>query len=356
MNNGGFMNRSFDQRLADLAQWRPSGDVLTITCVDAHTGGEPLRVVLAGFPEVPGLDILAKRRYAREHLDHLRTMLMYEPRGHADMYGCLITPPVRPDSHFGVLFLHNEGFSTMCGHGIIAVTKVVLDMGLFPPDTGPLHIDTPAGLVIAEASLRNGNVDSVSFQNVPSFVVALDCRVKVPGWGEVTYDLAFGGAFYAYVDAASLGLSLSSVESAALIQAGRAVKKAVTEAGPIQHPFEDDLGFLYGTIFSGRPQSSEADLRNVCIFAEGEVDRSPTGTGVSGRMAIAHARGQVRVGESLVVESIVGSKFQGTVIEETKVGTYLGIVPQVRGEAFITGIHHFFADPGDPFKSGFFLR
>jgi trans-L-3-hydroxyproline dehydratase len=189
--------------LTQAANWNPPSHWLRITTIDAHTEGEPFRVITGGFPELPGETVLARRRYAKQHFDHLRTALMWEPRGHADMYGCLVTPPVSPEADVGVLFIHNEGFSTMCGHGIIGFTTVALETGMFPmnePET-TLKIDTPAGLVTAHARVKHGRVASVYFHNVPSFVLELDAAVDVPGLGRVRYDLAFGGAFYAYVKA-----------------------------------------------------------------------------------------------------------------------------------------------------------
>lgn len=338
--------------------WTPPADWLKITTIDAHTGGEPFRVITGGFPEVPGATILARRRYATEKLDHLRTTLMFEPRGHADMYGCIVTPPVSPEADIGILFMHNEGYSTMCGHGIIAITKVALETGLRPmiaPET-TLKIDTPAGLVTARARVVEDQVKSVAFQNVPSFVLALDEMVEVPDLGRVRYDLAFGGAFYAYVQAEDVGLTCSPADFRALIEKGRAIKQAVMAARSIPHPFEADLSFLYGTIFIGPPQEADAHSRNVCVFAEGEVDRCPTGTGVSGRLAIHYARGDVGPNQPIVVESIIGSRFTGRVLETTTFGPHPAIIPEVEGTAHITGRHEFLVDPTDPLQDGFILR
>jgi trans-L-3-hydroxyproline dehydratase len=293
---------------------------------------------------------------------------MWEPRGHADMYGCILTEPVTPDGDVGVLFLHNEGYSTMCGHGIIGLVKVGLECGLLDP-TGleadiagqPIvKIDTPAGRVTTTAHLATDTdrprVSRVSFLNVPSFVLEPDLRVEVPGFGLVRCDVAFGGAFYAYVDAADLGLRIEPEEYARLIDAGRRVKRAVMEQYEIVHPDGDpDLNFLYGTIFV---QEGEGNVhsRNVCIFAEGEVDRSPTGTGVSGRAAIHHSRGELTPGETITIESIIGSTFDVRVAAETNVGPIPAIVPEVTGTAHITGRHEFLIDPEDPLRDGFFLR
>lgn len=338
--------------------WQPPDNWMKITTIDAHTAGEPFRVIIDGFPRLQGETILERRRYAKIHFDYLRTALMWEPRGHADMYGCIVTPPVSKDADIGILFIHNEGFSTMCGHGIIGITTVALETGMLPisePQT-IVKIDTPAGMVIAYAKVEGKRVSSVRFHNVPSFVLALDEEVDVPGLGLVRYDLAFGGAFYAYVNAEEIGLTVAPDSYHSLIEAGRAIKQAVAASQSIEHPFEKDLSFLYGTILIGSPSSADAHSRNVCIFAEGEADRSPTGTGVSGRLAIHQARGEIGLGESIIIESIIGSRFTGRVVETATFGPHPSIIAEVEGSAWITGRHEFLIDPNDPLKDGFFLR
>jgi trans-L-3-hydroxyproline dehydratase len=343
---------------ASALNYEPPSDCLRITAIDAHTGGEPFRVIVDGFPELQGNTILERRRYAKEHYDHLRTALMWEPRGHADMYGCILTPPVTPGADFGILFVHNEGFSTMCGHGIIGIATVVLETGMLPmvSPTTTLRIDSPAGLITAFAHIENRHVRSVSFQNVPSFVAAYDEVVDVPGLGRIRYDLAFGGAFYAYVDAQDAGVNCSASDFRALIEKGMMIKRAVMDCRPTEHPFEQDLGFLYGTIFIGPPTQPGSHSQNVCIFAEGEVDRSPTGTGVSGRLAIHYGRGEIAKNQPIAIESIIGSIFTGRVVEETAFGPYAAIIPEVEGEAHIVGRNELWIDPNDPLKNGFLLR
>lgn len=344
--------------LAPMRQWKPPKGWMRITAIDAHTGGEPFRVITGGFPDLSGGTILARRRWVKERFDHLRTALMWEPRGHADMYGCIVTPPVTPGADIGVLFMHNEGYSTMCGHGIIAITKVVLETGLFPmkaPET-TVRIDSPAGLITAHARVVQGQVTSVRFQNVPSFVLARDETVDVAGLGRVRCDIAFGGAFYAYVNAQDAGVRCIPDDFRPLIEKGMAIKRAVMASRSIPHPFEEDLSFLYGTIFVAPPMGERSHSRNVCIFAEGEVDRSPTGTGVSGRLAIHHARGEVGLNERIVVESIIGSRFSGRVVGTTTFGDYPAIIPEVEGTAHICGRQEFLIDPTDPFRDGFILR
>ena len=336
----------------------PPPDWLKITSIDAHTGGEPFRVIVDGFPELKGSTLLERRRYAKEHYDHLRTALMWEPRGHADMYGCILTPPATPGADFGILFIHNEGFSTMCGHGIIGIVTVVLATGMLPmvSPTTTIKIDSPAGLITAYAKIEDNRVKSVSFHNVPSFVIALDEVVDVPELGKVHYDLAFGGAFYAYVNASAVHITCTPKDYRALIEKGMAIKKAVMKNKRIVHPFEEDLGFLYGTIFVGPPTQPDSHSQNVCIFAEGEVDRSPTGTGVSGRLAIHHRRGEIKTNQSIVIESIIGSKFAGKVVRETTFGPYPAIIPEVQGQAHIIGRNELWINPTDPLRDGFILR
>ena len=345
-------------KLKSALQFIPPPDWLKITAIDAHTGGEPFRVIVDGFPELKGNTILERRRYAKEHYDNLRTALMWEPRGHADMYGCILTTPVTPDADFGILFIHNEGFSTMCGHGIIGIVTVVLETGMLPmvSPTTTIKIDSPAGLITAYAHIENDRVRSVSFRNVPSFVAALDEVIDVPELGKVRYDLAFGGAFYAYVNASDVDVTCTPKDYRALIEKGMAIKKAIMQSRPIIHPFEEDLGFLYGTIFVGPPTQPGSHSRNVCIFAEGEVDRSPTGTGVSGRLAIHYSRGEIKTNQSIVIESIIGSKFTGRVINETIFGPYPAIIPEVEGQAHIIGRNELWINPSDPLKEGFMLR
>jgi trans-L-3-hydroxyproline dehydratase len=338
--------------------WTPPKDWRRITAIDAHTAGEPLRVIASGLPPIPGDTILVKRRYAQEHLDDLRTALMWEPRGHADMYGCIVTEPVTVDGTLGVLFLHNEGFSTMCGHGVIGLAKVGLDTDMIKiaGDHPIIRMDTPAGRVTAFARRENGRVVEVSFHNVPSFVYALDQRVEIPGLGRVRYDVAFGGAFYAFCHSEELGVDLTPSDFRQLIDVGMRIKHAVMQSLPIQHPFEKDLGFLYGTIIVGPPNDPRHHSRNVCIFAEGEVDRSPTGTGVSARAALHYARGEIKMNEPFVVESILGTGFTGEVVETTMFGPYAAVIPKVTGTAHITGRNELLIDPDDPLRHGFILR
>lgn len=330
-----------------------------IETIDAHTGGEPLRIFIDGFPKPNGRTILQQREDAANRFESYRTGTMWEPRGHADMYGCLIVPPERPTSDFGVLFMHNEGYSSMCGHGIIAVAKVAVQVGWIQSNCNPIpiNIDTPAGLVKAAAHLgENGTVTDVSFFNVPSFVDSMDNVVNVGSIGQVRFDLAYGGAYYAYVDADHLDLDLIPENQQQLIEVGRKIKQAANESVVINHPIHTELSFLYGTIFIGKAHDPANHSRHVCVFADGEVDRSPTGTGVCGRAAILNSRNELFVGDTIRIESIVGSTFDVAIEEETKFGNFDAVIPMVTGKAYITGRNQFFFDPDDELKNGIFLR
>jgi len=343
------------ERLEHL-DWHPPAHWQKITTIEMHTGGEPLRVFTSGLPPIKGHTVLEKRRYFREHYDHIRRGIIWEPRGHADMYGAVITPSA--DADLDVFFLHNEGYSTMCGHAIIALTKLVIETGLVRSvgSNSQIVFNVPAGKVYARARIENGQVREASFRNVPSFLYLRDQSVDVPGLGPVHFDVAYGGAFYAFVDAEPLSLSLTADDYSRLIDYGRRIKQAVAANYSIEHPFEDDLSFLYGTIFIGPASESGHHSRNVCIFAEGEVDRSPTGTGVSARAAIHYAKGDLVLDQKITIESIVGSVMTVAAVEATRFGPYDAIVPEVSGTASITGRNEFYFDPDDPFREGFILR
>ncbi|RBL90367.1 proline racemase family protein [Chitinophaga flava] len=344
------------QTLLNNLHWESPTQWLKIGTIDMHTGGEPLRVFVSGLPPIAGLTVLEKRRYFKEHLDFIRTGTMWEPRGHADMYGAVITDSA--DADMDVFFLHNEGYSTMCGHAIIALTKLALETGIVKKEgrNPELTINVPAGKIFAHATMENGKVSNVAFRNVPSFLYLSDQEIMVPGIGNVKFDVAYGGAFYAFVDVENLPLSLDAAHYNQLIDYGRRIKHAVMSNFDIRHPFEEDLSFLYGTIFTGKALKEGHHSRNVCIFAEGEVDRSATGSGVSARAALHHAKGELKLNETIIIESITGSTMGVTVRELTRFGDYNAVIPEVSGTAFVTGQHTFYFDPEDPFKEGFIFR
>jgi trans-L-3-hydroxyproline dehydratase len=288
--------------------------------------------------------------------DNLRRARMLEPRGHADMYGAVLTEPVLPGSHAGVLFMHNEGYSTMCGHGIVAVTTIALERGLLVPggDGATVVYDAPAGTIRARATLANDRVASVSFVNVPSFVLHGGLIVKI-GSRQLRADVAFGGAFYAIVDSEAVGLPIDAEHLPELRRVGMEIKHAIESAQTIVHPLDAGLRGIYGTIFTGPPSDEGADLRNVTIFADAEVDRSPCGTGTAAVMAVVDAMGLLAADRPFVHESLIGTRFKGRVTNHTLVGEHQAIVPEIEGSAWITGEHTFIVDDSDPLKNGFRL-
>ena len=341
-------------------KYSPTTGTTVITTLDAHAAGEPLRIITSGLPELKGSTILERRGYMLEHLDYIRRALMWEPRGHYNMYGCVITEPVSPEADVGVLFMHNEGYSTMCGHGIIALVTALLETGAFPAkgQLTPINFDTPAGLVCATAYLdESGHVERVSFLNVPSFLYARDVELTLPKYGQLLVDVAYGGAFYTFISSEKVGLRVRPENTEQLVVAAEAIKLAVNATISIEHPLEPDLSFVYGTILIDAPENPAHYSRNICVFADAEVDRSPTGTGVSARLAIHHARGEITDGQEIVVESIMGSEsmFYGKVVGRAKVGPYDAIVPEVSGKAFITGQHEFIIDKRDELGRGFLM-
>ena len=325
--------------------------VAPLRTVDMHTGGEPVRIVVDGYPDIPGATILAKRRYVTEHLDHLRRLLMFEPRGHADMYGVIPVKPDHPEADLAVLFMHNEGYSTMCGHATIAVSRWAIESGLIaarePVTT--FNLQVPAGLVRVSARVANGRVERVAFRSVPAFVEHTRVPVAIPGFGEITLDVAYGGAFYAFASAADYGLQLPGSPIADLVRAAWATTGAVAAALPLSHPDDPDLNFLYGTILTdGNDAWSERPTTNVCVFADRQVDRSPTGSGVTARIAIQRAAELIPMGVERSFSSIVGSTFTGKAVEETTVGHRPAVIVEVAGEAHFTGESTFTLEDDDP--------
>jgi proline racemase len=331
-----------------------------IRTIDAHAAGEPLRLVVEGLPSPEGATMLEKRAWAQKHLDHLRRSIMLEPRGHADMYGAVLTEPVTRGAHAGVLFMHNEGWSTMCGHGVVAVTTIAIERDLIWPGSPALVLDSPAGPIEARAAIatdRDGRrrVASVAFRNVASFVFEAGIPVKLSAGRTLLVDVAFGGAFYAIVDAEAAGLPIQGDRLHDLRRLGMEVKEEVERLRNVVHPLDAGLKGIYGTIFTAPPQHPEAHLRNVTIFAEAEVDRSPCGTGTAAVMAVLSEMGVLGDEAAFVHESIVGTLFRGRIVGRIAVGERPAIVPEIQGSAWITGEHTFLIDGDDPLKAGFRL-
>lgn len=341
---------------------------LVVQAMDYHTAGEPFRIVTGGVGPIPGATMLEKRRYAMRELDPIRRLLINEPRGHADMYGCFVTEPVSSDGGLGVLFFHNVGYSTACGHGTIALVTAALETGMVSPAQLPpapsdfrMIVDAPSGRLETVARLTaTDRVSSVRFRNVPSFVETPTMTIDLTGVGSVDVAIAYGGAFYALVDAQQLGLGVEPAALPALIGYGRAIKRRVEDIHVPIHPREPDLRGIYGVIFAETGEECTASHPrrdvNVTVFADGEVDRSPCGSGTSARLALLRARGELALDEPLIHESIIGSRFTGRVVEETSLAGHDAVITEVEGSAWITGYHTFVLEPDDPLGTGFLLR
>ena len=336
-----------------------------IRTIDAHAGGGAVRLVIDGFPSPRGRTMNEKRAWLGRKAEPLRRMLMLEPRGHADMCGAVLTEPVAPGSHAGVLFFHNAGYSSMSGHGVIAVTTIALERGLIMPggDGATLVLDTPAGTIRAMARWAGragaaggaggaGRVDGVTFVNVPSFVLHAGLPVAV-GPRKFRADVAYSGAFYAIVDSETVGLPIDGAHLPELRRAGVAIVRAIEEIHTVAHPLDPEIHHLDGTIFTAPPSDDLAALKTVTISAQGQAGRSPGGTASGAVMAVLDAMGLVGEDTPFVHESVIGTRFTGRISGRTMVGDYPAIVPEIEGAAWITGEHTFVVGTGDPLADGF---
>jgi proline racemase len=324
--------------------------------VDSHTEGMPERVITGGVGPIPGSSMLERKLHFEREMDDLRLLLMREPRGHSAMSGSILQPPTRPDADWGVLFIEVSGCLPMCGHGTMGVATVLVETGMVPvtePET-IVRLEVPAGLVEARVAVHEGRARSVTLRNVPAFLDARDRTVDVDGLGEVAYDLAFGGNFFAIVDAASVGLEVDPSRSQELIDAGLEIMAAVEAADAPVHPEDERIAGCHHVIFTA-PGRDGSDARNATAIHPGWLDRSPCGTGTSARMAQLHARGELAVAEDFVNESVIGSRFRGSIVAETEVAGRPAIVPEITGRAWITGMGQYLLDAEDPFPVGFDL-
>ncbi|MGN9840502.1 proline racemase family protein [Nonomuraea sp. H19] len=324
--------------------------------VDSHTEGMPTRVITGGIGVIPGASMAERRVYFRDHLDHIRTLLMTEPRGHAAMSGAILQPPTRPDADFGVLFIEVSGLLPMCGHGTIGVATVLVETGMVevvePVTT--VRLEVPAGLVVVDVAVEDGMAMSVTLRNVPSYCDRLGAAVTVPGFGEIRYDLAYGGNFYAIVGLDSYGLPFDRKAKNEIIAAGLATMEAINATDEPVHREDDRIRGCHHVYFAA-PGSDAHHSRHAMAIHPGWFDRSPCGTGTSARMAQLHARGELPLGRDFVNESFIGTRFIGRLLEETTVGGGPAVVPSITGRAWITGTAQYFLDPRDPFPAGFEL-
>lgn len=328
-----------------------------INAIDSHTMGEPTRIVVGGIPNVKGATMADKKQYLIDEMDYIRTAIMHEPRGHREMFGSLITQPCNPEADFGIIFMDGGGYLNMCGHGSIGAVTAAIETGMVKaqePIT-KVMMDTPAGLVTAQAKVQNGLVEEVSIVNVPSFLYKEGVTVDVPNLGKLTLDISFGGSFFALVNAKDLGIEILPENVFQLMQTALQIRDSVNAQVSMQHPTLGHIKTCDLVEIYGPPTHPQADYKNVVVFGEGQVDRSPCGTGTSAKLAALHAKGQQKVGDPFVYESILGTLFKGKILETTKAGDFDAIIPEITGSAYITGFNTLMIDDRDPVKHGFTL-
>ena len=324
--------------------------------VDSHTEGMPTRVIVGGVGVIPGATMFDRRRHFLEHMDDLRTLLMYEPRGHSAMSGAILQPPTRPDADWGVLFIEVSGCLPMCGHGTIGVATVLVETGMVEVEEPVTRIglDTPAGLVQVDVAVQNGEARAVTITNVPAFTLELDRKVYAEGLGDVSYDMAFGGNFYAITELEPLGIPFERARKDEILEAGLAIMSAINAQAEPRHPENAEIRGCHHVQLLA-PGSDARHSRHAMAISPGWFDRSPCGTGTSARMAQLHTRGELAVGDEFVNESFIGSRFTGRLIEETTIGALPAVVPTITGRAWITATAQYMLAPDDPFPAGFLL-
>lgn len=324
--------------------------------IDSHTMGEPTRIVYDGFPEIIGNTMIEKKNYVQKHYEGYRRALMLEPRGHRNMFGALLTKPVHEEADYGVIFMDSGGYLNMCGHGSIGTASMLVDTGMIKetePDT-EVVLDAPAGIIRATVHIREHKALSVSILNVPSFVYKKNLTIPINGFGEIEYDISFGGSFFALVDADRLGLKLNQENLPVIEELGMKLVREINDSVDVHHPYLD-ISTVDLVEFYSRDCSKKADMKNCVIFGSAQADRSPCGTGTSAKLATLYAEHELEIGKSFVYESITGSFFTGKVMHETMVGGYPAIIPQITGSAYITGMNKWIIDKDDPLKYGFLV-
>lgn len=328
----------------------------SFTTIESHTVGEPTRIVLSGFPAPLGDSMIARKEYYEQNYDNYRQALMAEPRGHNDMVGALLLPPIHEEADIGVIYMDTNRWINMCGHATIGTATVAINAGIIPAQEPVTHVvlDAPAGLVHADVHVKNGKAEAVSFENVPSFLYAKDCSVTLDNGRVIPFAVAYSGAFFALVDVEKIGETISDKAVAKLRLLGMEILKKINEVMDVQHPELNIVG-VANIEFYGPPKSEGADQCNVVVSAEGQVDRSPCGTGTSAKLAYMYSTGRLKIGEEFVNGNFTGAIFKGRVKEETKVGNYQAIIPIITGSAYISGMATYLVDPNDPLKWGFVI-
>lgn len=330
----------------------------TIQAIDSHTAGEATRIVVGGIPNIKGNTMPEKKQYLEDHLDHIRTAIMLEPRGHNDMFGSVMTQPCDPDADFGIIFMDGGGYLNMCGHGSIGAMTVAVETGVVPMEEPVTKVvmEAPAGIIKGDVKVENGKVQSVSIFNVPAFLYKRDQEVELPGVGKVKFDISFGGSFFAIVHASQLGLKIEPKNAAKLTDLAMELRDIINRDIEIQHPTLEHIKTVDLVEIWDEATDPRATYKNVVIFGQGQVDRSPCGTGTSAKLATLHAKGELKEGEKFVYESILGTLFEGEIVGTTKVGEFDAVLPKITGSAYMTGFNNFLIDEDDPVKYGFILK
>lgn len=328
-----------------------------ISAVDSHTEGQPARVVIGGAPFIPGDTFMEKWLWSKKNLDMLRRWLMFEPHGHSNMSGTILTAPCTPGTDFGVIFIEVSGSWPMCGHGTIATATVAVEMGIVPkvePYTY-INLDTAAGVVKVKVEVKDGTAKSVELRNIPSFLYKRDLMIQVPELGPVMLDIAYGGNFYAIVEADQLGLKIEPESAGDVVRLGNMIRDAVGQQVEVIHPTKPEIRNVGMVRFVADSETPSVTRKNAVFFSDEGIDRSPCGTGTSAEMAMRYGKGLQKLNEEFVSESIIGSKFFGKLVEETKLGDFTAVIPTIRGSAHILGFQNYFLDEDDPFQVGFYL-
>ena len=329
-----------------------------INAIDSHTMGEPTRIVVGGVPNIKGKTMAEKKQYLVDNLDHIRTSIMLEPRGHENMFGSVLTQPCDDSADFGIIFMDAGGYLNMCGHGSIGAVTVAIETGMVEPKepVTTVIMDTPAGVITAKATVGDSKVESVSIVNVPAFLYKRDIELNVPEVGTIKIDVSFGGSFFALVKASDLGMLVEPKNAAKLSDVGMKILKVVNEQVRVVHPTLPHIKTIDLVEIYDKPTHPEANYKNVVVFGQGQVDRSPCGTGTSAKIATLFAKGELKEGELFVYESILGTLFKGKILGTTKVGDIEAIIPEITGSAYITGFNTLLIDDSDPVKHGFTLK
>ena len=328
-----------------------------IRCVETHTAGEPTRIVVSPFPMLKGETMIEKRDHFKTDFDRIRRMLMHEPRGHQDMFGAILLPPCDPKADIGAIFMDAGGYLDMCVHGSIGMVTAAIETGMVEPrePLTRLVLDTPSGLVHATARIEGSSVRSVTIQNVPAFLFQTG-EVHLPRKGKIPLDIAFGGNFFAIVDAKVLGVRVTPASYKELVSLGLSIRQAVNSEFKTQHPEKERLRSVDLVEICDAPDNPNANVKNATVFGEGQIDRSPCGTGTCAKMATLYAKGELQLNEQFVSESIIGTIFKGRLIGRTKVRDFDAVLPEIEGDAHITGFSQFVLDPSDPLRDGFLLK